>query len=221
MANILYVATYMIGAIATLILAVYFFREYLKKRLRASLAWAIAFLFYALGMSTDIAIALIGEVSVGKPGIAFGLLTVALSLTLFYYGTAQLFFSGGSFFREKMSVVLFLALIAFYGIIFIKLPTDGFRNLVRPFTELTFLLVFLVIGFLFFRVSQRLPADDPRRQIILLVSSGWFLAAINAFYLGNYLEYSSAIIDAGSNIVHAIGWMLILYGMAIGKAART
>lgn len=224
MASIIYLATYVIATIATFILAVYFLREYFAKRLPASLAWSIGFLLYGFGQLTDILINLIGEVSVGKPAIALGLIIVASAMTLFYYGTSQLFFSPKSFFREKMSVIVFLLFIVFYSILLWSYPTEGFRTAVVGWTETSILIIFLVISILFYRVSRRLTSGDPRRKIVFLVSAGWFLAAIDAFYLGvfqGFLQYTPPIADAGIHLIHAAAWLLILYGMAIGKAART
>lgn len=224
MVSMIYVVTYAVAAIATFGLAVYFIREYFIKKLSASLAWALGLGLYGFAMVTDISTKVAGEVSVGKPAIGIGLVIFTLSLTLFYYGSSQLFFSKGSFFREKMSVVIFVLFMVLNIVLLVRIPLEGFRDLAAWATELIQAApIFLVIAILFYRVSRRLAGDDPRRRIVSLVSAGWTLAFFNAVYLGtqSVVKFESPIGDAVINLLHAVAWVFILYGMAIGKAART
>ncbi|MBU7016050.1 MAG: hypothetical protein HXS44_00970 [Theionarchaea archaeon] len=215
------VISYSVAIAATLLLSAYFFREYATKRLRASLAWAIGLLLYAFGQISDLSVDISGEVAVGKPTLAVALIFVALGMTLFYYGTSLLFFSPGSFFREKISVIIFVIYTVFFFYLITVLPLEGLKGaVVMPIQLGTMFPIFLVIAILFYRVSERLSRDDPRRRTVTLVAVGWSLAAVNAFLRGTILGRSTTI-DTAILALHAVAWLFVLYGMAIGKAARS
>jgi hypothetical protein len=145
---------------------------------------------------------------------------LAVALTLFYYGTSVLFFKSGSVYRERVPLILFIFYVVYLVIIVVIFPEEGFIDKAAAPIELVVILpIFLVIAFLFYRLSRRIPPEDPSKQIVFIVSLGWFLAAVDAFYLALFLG-SSGITDSLINIVHAAAWLLILYGMALGKAAR-
>jgi hypothetical protein len=219
--NIIYVVSYVVAIIATLILSVYFFREYSKKRLRASLAWGIGFLLYGVTQISHLSTEIFGEITVGKLGLSAGMIAVAIGMALLYYGTSLLFFGAGSFFREKMTVIIFVIYNVYFIYAAFTYPLEGFADSVRQVFEVGFAApVFLAIGILFYRVSARLPSGDPRKQIVRLVSAGWFGSVIDTVYLGLFLGIS-AVTDAAINIVHAVAWILILYGMTIGKVGKT
>ena len=216
-----FIGSYVVSSAATFVLFIYFLREWRAKKLRASLAWCLGFLFYFFTMVTDLAVAMIGEVSAGAAAIAFGLLVVALGVTLFYYGASLLFFSQGSFFREKLSLIILVIFTVLSIYLVVTLPTEGFRDEAAPYIQLMLMSpVFLVIAVLFYRVSTRLGADDPRRRTVLLVASGWFILLINSIYRGTYLGYS-ATVDAIVNLVHLAAWFMLLYGMVYGRVAKT
>ncbi|MGD2248632.1 MAG: hypothetical protein PVF58_09515 [Candidatus Methanofastidiosia archaeon] len=219
--NIVVAISYVVSIVATATLAVYFFREYAQKKLRASLAWGLGLLVYVFAMITDFSVDISGEMAVGKPALLIGLMVTFAGMTLFYYGTSLLFFNRGSFFREKISALLFIFYIAVSVYLVVTLPTEGFKEAVR-FPLETFLIspVYFAISILFYRVSARVDSDDPRRQTILFVAAGWFLLLIGGLYRGLFFG-SSAAFDSLSHIVRATAWLLILYGMTFGKAART
>ncbi len=222
--SLIYVVTYLVVAVTAFILSVYFFREYRAKKLRASLAWGIGFLAYFPAAIVEVLIATTGEIEVGWGGILFGLAIVTIAVTLFYYGASLLFFGPGSPFRERMAVLIFIIYVVYSAVIVSILPLEGFRDAVVPFTSGGLIFpVFIVVSALFYRVSGRIPHDDPRRRTILLVFTGWFLAAFNHIALAALAisEFSSPILDSTLNIIHALAWILILYGMAYGKVVRT
>lgn len=216
-----FIGSYVVSSAATFVLSIYFLREWRAKKLRASLAWCLGFLFYFFTMVTDLAISMFGEVSAGTATIAFGLLVVALGVTLFYYGAALLFFSPKSFFREKLSVIIMAIFIVLSIYLVATHPAEGFRDAAAPYIQLLLMSpVFFVIAVLFYQVSRRLDADDPRKRTVLLVSSGWFILLINSLYRGTYLGYS-ATVDAILNLVHLGAWFVLLYGMVYGRVSKT
>ncbi|KYK36435.1 MAG: hypothetical protein AYK19_08625 [Theionarchaea archaeon DG-70-1] len=215
-----YVISYIVTIGATLILSMYFFREYYLKRLRASLAWAAGLLLYGIVQIGHLAVAMVGEVAMGKPAMGGALVILALALTLIYYGTSQLFFSPGSFFREKMSAFVLLICFVLFAVLLATFPTEGFAARIPPYVEPLATLVFLFTGVSFYNVFRRLGPGDPRRRTVLLVSLGWFLVVIDTIYLG-FAQGLSRTLDTVINIEHAVAWLLLLYGMALGKAART
>jgi hypothetical protein len=219
--SIIVLTSYAISVVVTFVLSMYFFREYRYKKLRASLAWGIGLFLYAFTQLTDISVAVFGEMSVGKPGLVAGLVVTALGMVLFYYGTSLLFFSPGSFFREKMSALILVVYTLYFSYLVITLPVEGFREAVVAPIHIGLLVpIFLVISVLFYRVSRRLPHDDPRRRTILLVSAGWLCLVFNSGFRAFFLGYNP-ILDALIESLHVLAWILILYGMVLGKVAKT
>lgn len=218
--SVVWLASYTVAISATLILSAYFFREYYLKKLRTSLAWAVGLLLYAVSQLGHVFATVYGEITLGKPVLVIVIMPLALTMTLFYYGTSVLFFKKGSFFRERVPIILLLIYVIYLAIIIAVLPEEGFAAKAAAPIELGVILpIFLVIAILFYRLSRRIPVDDPSKRIVFIVSLGWFMASVDAFYLALFMG-SSTITDSLINIVHAIAWILILYGMALGKAAK-
>ncbi|MBU6998569.1 MAG: hypothetical protein HXS41_01620 [Theionarchaea archaeon] len=219
--SIVVLVSYAISVVVTLVLSVYFFREYTSKKLRASLAWGIGLFLYAFTQLTDVLVAGLGEVSVGRPGLIAGLVVTAFGMVMFYYGTSLLFFSPGSFFREKMTVLILGIYAVYFSYLVITLPTEGFREAVVAPIHIGLLVpIFLVISVLFYRVSRRLPHNDPRRRTVLLVAAGWLCLVLNSGFRAFFLGYSS-LLDALIESLHVLAWILILYGMVLGKVVKT
>lgn len=215
-----YLFSYAVAIAATFIISVYFFYEYYVKKLRSSLAWALGFFFYGIAQSSHLTADMVGEIAMGKLGFAVGIMVLIFAMILFYYGTSLLFFDEKSFFREKASFLLFLVFTAYSLYLVMVLPMEGFlKAIATPISLVLMMPIFLVMGVLFYHVCRALARDDSRRQTVLLVSMGWFLVGISSLYLGLFLGYSG-ISDSANYIVHVVAWILILYGMTIGKATR-
>ena len=211
--EIIPIASYSVSILAGSILAAYFFREYFAKRLRASLAWAAGLLLYVLIQVFDLIVQFRGEAAAGKPILVAGFLMLAFAMSLLYYGTSLLFFSPGSFFREKMTAVImfvyFVVIVAFS----LELPLEGFRAAVTPLVSIGVLFpIKVMIAALFYRVFRRLEVGDPRKQTVLLLASGWGLDGLSALLLW--------LIEPASHAMHAIAWIMILYGMTMGKVTK-
>jgi hypothetical protein len=219
--DIVFLTSSVVMAVATGLLAVFFSLEFFAKRLRATGAWACAFWFYFFGLVVDLVVLIFEEIPAGKAALFAGLMMLALAMTLFYYGTSLLFFGPGSFYREKMSILVMLIYTVYSAYLIMTLPEKGFREAVIAPIQLGLMTpIFFVIAVLFYRVSMRLAPKDPRRRTILLVAGGWFLTMVNAIGRGAATGISSSL-DSVISVIGAIGWLLVLYGMALGKAAKT
>lgn len=194
----------------------YFFREYLIKRLKASLAWGLAFTIYAL-VVINLAFLATGEIS--ETQVMFGVVLTSVMMSLFYYGASLLFFREKSFFREKFAVILFLVILAVSSFIVIVFPTEEIVAVMRTVTVSMMSAIFFLIGVLFYRVSRRLPEKDPRRRTVTLVALAWFIVVIWLGYIAVFWgEYQ--IPEAFVFLLGTFGFLLLLYGMTTGKATR-
>ncbi|MGD2249276.1 MAG: hypothetical protein PVF58_12790 [Candidatus Methanofastidiosia archaeon] len=212
--------SYTVGITASVVLGFYFLYDFATRKLRASLAWGIGILLYSLGEATDVYVNITGEITLGKPGLFAALLVVACAMVLLYYGTSLLFFTKESFFREKMAVIIFAIYIVYSAYLVGALPVEGFRQAVVAPIQLGLMTpVFVVSCILFYAISWKMEPGDPARTSSFLVSAAWGLLAINSGFRGLFLEYSP-VIDALIQIIHMVAWILLLYGMTLGKAAR-
>lgn len=212
--------SYAVGITASVILAVYFLYDYATRKLRASLAWGTGILLYSMGEATDIYVDITGEITLGKPGLFAALSVVACAMALIYYGTSLLFFDKNSFFREKMAVIIFGIFIVYSGYLVGAIPVEGFRQAVVTPIQLGLMTpIFVVSCILFYAIALKMEPQDPVRTSSFLVSAAWGMLAINSVCRGLFLEYSP-ITDALIQMLHMIAWVLLLYGMTLGKAAR-
>ncbi|KYK37109.1 MAG: hypothetical protein HXS46_05070 [Theionarchaea archaeon] len=106
-----------------------------------------------------------GEVTLGKPGLLVALLVVSFSMTLLYYGASLLFFQEKSFFREKMTGIIFLICAVYFGYLVAVLPVERFRQAVATPIQLGLMTpIFLVIAILFYSISRNLKPGDPAKK---------------------------------------------------------
>lgn len=211
--NILLVC-YGINTVVLGTLAVYFYREYYVKRLRASLAWALGFTFFAFTVA-NLAV-LTTEIT--RSQVALGGLIAAVMLSFFYYGASLLFFSEKSFFREKMTTILFLVVLGMSEFLAITFPLERLAS-IRLFIMLPYWVIFSGISYLFYRVRGRLSKEDPRRRPITLTAVAWFIVAIWMFYI-EFLWGWNRIIEAVVFLLGSFGFGLLLIGMTWGRGTR-
>lgn len=209
-------ACYAVNIIASFLLAGYFIREFITKRLRASLAWGLGFTMLGIVLIT---LAFAVTTVISKPALYFGFLFSATTISLLYYGTSLLFFREGSFFREKMTVILWLAVILIGWSLTYIIPADQVLERTRLPSSVINVLIYFVIGILFYQVSRRIPKEDPRRRTITLVAIAWFIITFWNAYIGAFVgEY--VLPEAIVFLFGSFGFMLLLYGMTTGKTAR-
>lgn len=207
------IATYGVNVAVCLILTIYFSKEYNQKRLRASLAWAIAFFLYALLL---ISMILMATVEITKSYLMLSYVFSALLVSLFYYGASLVFFEEKSFFRETMTILFFLTVIFLGSVLMFLLPAEEFIAKMSVPIVGVYVIIYSVIGILFYQSSQKMPEVDPRRKSTLLVSIAWFIIAIwNAYLAGFWLE--NPRIEALVFSFGSCGFILLLYGMTQGK----
>lgn len=207
---------YVINALALFVLFGYFFRQYSAKRLRASLAWATGFLAFAFGIVT-LAFMATGEVS--KLPVMIDVVLTSIAMTFFYYGASLLFFREGSFFREKMAVILFVVYLVISLFITYILPVEEIAEKMRAPVLFMEIIVFITIASLFLQVARRLPKDDARKRTVNLVAASWIIISVWAFYIGAFWG-THPILEALVFILGSGGFLLLVYGMTTGKATR-
>ena len=207
---------YGINSIVLGVLAIYFLREYMNKKLKASLAWALGFAFFLL---TVVNLGFLTTGVIGKPQVAFGAFVAPLMLAFFYYGASLLFFGEGSFFREKMTIILFIVVFGLSEFLVIYLPADQIADRMKAPTMIFFVFVFSVIAILFYQVSRRLPKEDPRRGSVALVSAGWLTVTFWMGYVGFYWG-ENPVLEAAVFLLGSFGFVLLFIGMTRGRATR-
>lgn len=209
--------SYILNTLVILVLSGYFFREYLIKKLRASLAWGIGFLFLGIAMAN---LTFMATVEVTRPMVLIGGVFTATMIALLYYGASLLFFREGSFFREKMAIVYFALVLIVQTTTALLAPADRIAETVRGPTLGLIGIAYLLIAILFYQVSRRLSAEDPRRRTITLVSAAWVIIFVFNMYLAFQWGEQPTIESIGW-IIGSFGWFLLLYGMTTGKTTRT
>jgi len=210
-------ACYGVDIIACFLLVGYFTREYMVKRLRASLAWAMGFFLFSfiiisLASYTTVAV-------VSRSQVLIALAFAASAVSSLYYGTSLLFFTEGSFFREKITAVFFVVVLLIGSVITYTTPEDQLVAAVGLWTTWIFFAFYIVIGALFYRVSRKLLRRDPRRRAITLVSLAWFIVAIWNVYVG-LLWGENPAVEAIMFLFGSFGFILLLYGMTAGKTTK-
>ena len=208
---------YIINALATFVLGCYFLKEFINKRLKASLAWGIGFLMWSPVIAN---LAFMATVEISKVAVMGGFVITSIMVALLYYGASLLFFNEESFFREKFTVIYFLAtLFVGLGLAYVTPAGEGFVEKIRGPSSAMYTLLSIVIGTLFLKVSRRLNTTDPRRKTITLVAAGWYIIGLWEAYIGlAWLEYPS--IEAIIFLLGSFGFILLLYGMTTGKTTK-
>ncbi|MGD2248624.1 MAG: hypothetical protein PVF58_09475 [Candidatus Methanofastidiosia archaeon] len=209
---------YVIDIIVCFLLVGYFIREYMIKKLRASLAWAVGFFLFSLMIISLASYTTIDTVSKIQVMVAFVLASSAVSSL--YYGAALIYFGEKSFFREKMTSIFFVGIIIIGSILTAVTDKSELVSTVGNYTNGIFLLVYVVIGSMFFAVSRKLPGGDPRKRAINMVGIAWYIVAIWNTYVGLFWG-EDPLLEAGMFLLGSFGFLLLLYGMTTGKATRT
>jgi hypothetical protein len=161
------------GMIVSVALAVYFLREGLYKRLRASLWWALGFLLVAFSMSVMTITTVYG---VHKILVMLAFSFFAASVASLYYAGSLLFFDRKSFFREKCAVMILVASFVLFVLPVYLLPESTTVNIIESPAIILCVVAILVIAVLFSLVA-RLPRGHCDRKLVALQSLAWWIAA--------------------------------------------
>lgn len=207
--------SYSINAVASIVLAGYFIREFWMKRLRASLAWGIGFLLFGVAV---INLYTLAAIEMSKFAVYIGYIFSSAFISFLYYGASLLFFKEGSFFREKMAVIYFLIVLFIGWILTYISPVEQIPEL-GGYMMFFFVFIYLVISLLFYRVSRRVPEEDPRRRTLTLVALAWILIAGWQSYIGPGWGVSRPI-EIAAYALGSLGFLLLLYGMTTGKTTK-
>ncbi len=198
------------------LLAVYFFSQYTKKKRRAPLVWCGGFFFFGLSQVPILAMRYFRDPTTN---IFFALLAAflaALSLGLLYYGASFLYFTQGSFMREKFSVILWVMMMAAVTVFVYVVPREAILNSVFFMVATGFIFpVLFAVGLIFFVVWYKLDPTNPRRVNVLLVGAAWLayslVNGIGSFYFGKPLEWMFYVLSI-------VSFLTLLFGMSMGKA---
>lgn len=139
----------------------------------------------------------------------------ALSLALLYYGSALLFFTKGSFMRKKLSITLFIVMVAVIVISLVLNPENILKSVfVIVGVGVIFPVVF-IIAVIFFIIWYKLEPTNPRKFNVFLVAFAWLLySLLNGATTIFYLEQFDWVFP----LIATISFLLLLYGMTVGKA---
>ncbi len=228
--DLIYVLSFFFEIGAILILSIYFFRDYIIHRRRASLVWGIGLLLsirlihvYAANIIEGISGSLIEDLNVSlQVGVWILLMMVAFGMILLYYGTSLLIFKPGSFFREKMSIFVFFVYFLFISWYAIR---ANFRipfivNIWFQIGPLLMAPAYLMIATLFYSFSHKSDSSLPIKGISFILSVGSLLLAISSVLMGwdMYLPMPSGFSIFITHVLSSMAWILIIYAMVIRKA---
>lgn len=197
------------------LLAIYFFSQYTKKKRRAPLVWCGGFFLFGLSQVPILAMRYFRDPTTN---IFFALLAAflaALSLGLLYYGASLLYFTQGSFMREKFSVILWAAMLAAIIVFVYMVPREAILSSVFFMVAAGFIFpVLLAVALIFFVVWYKLDPTNPKRVNVLLVGAAWLaysvVNGIGSFYFGTPFEWMFYILSI-------VSFLFLLFGMSIGK----
>jgi hypothetical protein len=203
--------TFYINNGVQLILAAYFAKKYLDTEVKACTAWSAGFLSYAISgiffemIKKDI-------FAYTTANIFLRATLIAAGIVLFYYGVSLLFFEGGFIRQKGITLALFfiMLLVNTYYAYASEDVVSYVKTLNIIYTYLFIFPLFTVISILFYQIYRRLPAVDPRRRNMLLLSLAWLgLAVFNMLYPLTYAASYHWITRTGTTASR----LLLLYGM--------
>ena len=202
---------------APLILSVCFFRDYIVRRRRTSLAWGLGFL-----LSSQLSYFV---VSPSSYTIAWVLsMVLAFGMTLIYYGTSLMIFSPGSFFREKMSAIIILIFSVFSYYCANALTSNFSPEGVLFLIELALTTpIFLTMAVSFYYISRQVDSNEFLMRTYFMISVAWFLLGIisvpRGLLFSDFIPFvTSSIPFLVISIVSGIAWILMVYNMIVRKA---
>ena len=197
------------------VLAVYFFHKYSQKRAGVPLVWGAGFFFFGLSQVPMMVSRYFKDPSTTVYFALLAAFLAALSLALLYYGSALLFFTKGSFMRKKFSITLFIVMVAVIVISIILNPEDILKSVfVIVGVGFIFPVVFL-IAVIFFVIWNKIEPTNPRKSNVFLVAVAWLLYSL---LNGATTVYYSQWFEWVFPLIATVSFLLLLYGMTVGKA---
>jgi hypothetical protein len=204
------------GMGAKLILAIYFFNRYYQEKGKIPLVWGFGFFFFGL---SQIPILLMRYFQDINTNMAFALIAssiAALSLALIYYGASLLLFTKGSFMREKLTIISFvsmMAVILMFPLAFS--PAVILRNVFLVVSSGFIFPMLLMVAAIFLVIWHRLEPDNPRKSSVLVVAVALFVFSVGS---GVTSTFFGRQFDWVFSIMSMVSFLMLLYGMIMGKA---
>lgn len=198
------------------ILAIYFLNKYSKEKTGIPLAWGTGFFFFGLSQIPVMAMRYFEDTTTNMAFALLAALLAALSLVLLYYGTSLLFFKKGSFMRGRLSILFFVVMLVVIAAFAFLVPIETVLKSVFIVVAAGFIFpIVLIIAILFFVMWHKLEPANPRRANVFLVAVAWLIYSIingvGAFYFLELLEWIFYILAI-------VAFVILLYGMTVGKA---
>lgn len=198
------------------ILAVYFLNRYSQEKRRVPLVWGLGFFFFGLSQVPLLAIRYFEDINTAMGFALLAAALAALSIALLYYGTSLLYFPMNSFMREKLSIIFFVVMMAII-LMFpsIMSPETVLKSVFRVVTTGFLFPILLIMAVIFFMIWKKLEPDNPRKHSVFLVGVALLVYSV----LGTYTPtYFGSYFDWIFYSVAALVFLLLLYGMVLGKA---
>ena len=196
---------YVISIIVCTVLAVFFLRKFLNKRLRASLWWAAGFSSLACGILAAAVGAFYGVHTI----LVIAFVFVAASVAFLYYAASLLFLDRGSFFREKFTVILFLVSFVLF-VLPVYFLFEKYVTTMRSPTMTLFVIAFLVIAVLFNRTAAKLSEEYLCKILGALQSLAWWVAAVWSLYIASL--WGSVTAAGFVFVLSSFEFVLLWYG---------
>lgn len=198
------------------ILAAYFLHRYSQEKRGVPLVWGLGFFFFGLSQVPILAVRYFEDTSTSMWFALLASALAALSIALLYYGTSMLYFPINSFMREKLSIIFFVVMMAIVLMFpFTMSPETVLKSVFRVVTTGFFFPILFIMAVIFFMIWRKLEPDNPRKPHVLLVGVVLLVYSV----LGTYTPtYFGSYFDWIFYSVAALVFLLLLYGMIMGKA---
>ena len=197
-------------------LAVYFLHRYNQKKMEIPLVWAAGFFFFGLSQIPIWAMRYFQDTTTNMYFALLGAFLAALSLALLYYGTSLLYFRKGSFMREKLSIIFFVIMTVVILAFPYVMSTESVLSTVFLVVASGFIFpILFIVAIIFFIIWHRLEPTNARKPNVFIVAVAWLMYSLlngltSTFFLKQY--------DWVFFSIATISFLLLLYGMTLGKA---
>lgn len=198
------------------VLAVYFFHKYSKVKAGVPLVWGAGFFIFGLSQIPVLAMRNLKDTDTSMYFALLAAILAALSLALLYYGSALLFFTKGSFMRKKLSIIFFVVMLAVIVMFPLVMTPENVLRSVFVTVAMGFIFpILFIVALIFFTIWSKLEPANPRKFNVFLVGMAWLMysllnGATSIYYLRQF--------DWIFAIIATVSFLLLLYGMTVGKA---
>lgn len=178
--------------------------------------WGGGFLFFGLSQIPILTMRYFKDPTTNMEFALMGAFLAALSLALMYYGTSLIYFKKGSFFREKLSAIFFVVMTAIILTFPLVMSPQEVLKMVFVVVASGFIFPILtIVAIIFFLIWYKLEPKNPRKPNVFLVAVAWLMYSL---LNGLTSTYYGKMFDWIFFIVATVSFLLLLYGMTLGKA---